>query len=98
MAPDGMTWHDFALRLAAAGLINAGAPSEMALVRHAVKNMVKAGDLEGRGEARRAWSRRPLKLYGARRAVSASLGSGSGGSAPLTEIVRGWTAAKNGAC
>lgn len=67
-AQEGATWRDLALRLEAQGLINTRAPSEMELVRKAVENMKQAGEIEPVGERRTRWSRRPLKLYGARRA------------------------------
>ena len=61
----GLTWRDLARALEALGLINMAAPGEMLLVRRTVENMVRVGELPVLGEARRAWSRRPVKLYGA---------------------------------
>ena len=61
----GLTWRDLARALEALGLINTAAPGEMLLVRRTVENMVRVGALPVVGEARRAWSRRPVKLYGA---------------------------------
>lgn len=59
------TWRDLAQALADAGLIDMAAPGEVRLVRRTVVNMVRAGELAAQGEVRRAWSRRPLKVYGA---------------------------------
>jgi hypothetical protein len=81
-AEQGATWHDLALRLEAAGLINTAAPGEMRLVRRAVENMVKAGEAERLpGTARRAWARRPLRLYGARAVVVGSTDAADQGAA-----------------
>lgn len=66
-AGQGASWRDMAERLAACGLIDTRAPSELALVRKAVENMKQAGEIEPVGEQRTRWSRRPLKLYGARK-------------------------------
>ena len=67
-AEQGASWRDLAQRLEACGLIDTRAPSELALVRKAVENMKQAGEIEPVGEQRTRWSRRPLKLYGARKA------------------------------
>jgi hypothetical protein len=61
----GLTWRDLARALELLGLINTAAPGEMLLVRRTVENMVRTGALPVVGEAKRAWSRRPVKLYGA---------------------------------
>ena len=66
------TWRDLARALADAGLIDMAAPSEVRLVRRTVVNMVRAGELAAQGEVRRAWSRRPLKVYGGFAPVVAS--------------------------
>ena len=67
-AAAGATWRDLAARLEEVGLINTRAPSELALVRRAVENMKRAGEIEPVGDTPSRFSRRPLKLYGARRA------------------------------
>lgn len=66
-AKNGATWRDLAQQLEASGLINTRAPSELELVRRAVENMKRAGEIEPIGEVRGRWTRRPLKLYGARK-------------------------------
>ena len=62
----GVTWRDLAQALADAKLIDMAAPSELRLVQKTIENMASAGELPAVGEGRRPWSRRPLKLYGAR--------------------------------
>lgn len=88
-AEQGATWHDLALRLGAAGLINTEAPSEMRLVRMTVENMVKAGQAERLpGTARRAWARRPLRLYGARAVAAGAVDAADQGA----DLAEAWAA------
>ena len=86
-AQEGATWRDLAQRLEAQGLINTRALSEMELVRRAVENMKRAGEIEPVGERRSRWSRRPLKLYGARRAACEQA---EDGSAALAAVMGQW--------
>ena len=88
-AQEGATWHDLAQRLEAQGLINTRAPSEVELVRRAVENMKRAGEIEPIGERRTRWSRRPLKLYGARRTEPHRAADGS---AALAAVMGQWPA------
>lgn len=88
-AQEGATWRDLAQRLEDQGLINTRAPSEMELVRRAVENMKRAGEIEPVGERRTRWSRRPLKLYGARRAAC---DPAEDSGAALAAVIGQWSA------
>lgn len=92
-ASQGATWRDLALKLEAAGLIDTRAPSELALVRQAVENMKRAGEIEPLGNAPGRWSRRPLKLYGARKAPQAA---GRDATAALAAALCVWPGAAEG--
>lgn len=86
-AKEGATWRDLAQRLDSCGLINAQAPSEADLVRRAVENMKRVGEIEAIGDAPGRWSRRPLKLYGARKVCAEPQ---KDGSAALAAVLGCW--------
>ena len=83
----GPTWRDLAAALADAGLINMAAPSELRLVEMTVKNMRRAGELREVGEARRVWSRRPLKVYGAFAVLHAQAQAAAGAAGAVGDVV-----------
>lgn len=87
-AAQGATWRDLAHRLEACGLIDTRAPAELALVRKAVENMKQSGEIEPVGEVRSFKGRRPLKLYGARRAAAKSPDA----AADLAQALSRWPA------
>ena len=86
-AASGATWRDLASRLGEIGLIDVRAPSELRLVRKAVENMKQAGEIEPVGVQPSSFKRRPLKLYGARRARVPTVRDAS---AELAGILGGW--------
>ncbi len=87
-AAQGATWRDLAHRLEACGLIDTRAPAELALVRRAVENMKRSGEIQPLGEAPGFRGRRPLKLYGARKVAPKS----SDAAADLAQALSRWPA------
>jgi len=85
------SWRCLAAKLSECGLIDDKAPSELRLVRKAVENAKQAGEIEPKGgEVRACWSRRPLKLYGARKAVPPATARQA--SAELAALIGNWPA------
>lgn len=54
------TWRDLAADLHGQGVINAGAPSELLMVRRTVENMARRGELRAAQPVRVPGSRRPM--------------------------------------
>jgi len=78
------TWRDAVCQLGAVGVINPASPAECRLVRDAVHNAARRGDLQRVGVTRTPGSCRPMTVFAARQHNTAPA------SQALARIVAGW--------